>query len=993
MIWESNQRSFNARILALGEQYWQRMQGEIPSLFDRQYWQGQILDWIMDDESFKVDAFHFVDVLPALHTTSAIASHIQDYLLKEDRKLPFFVRSALSMASGGIAAPIATRAIRANITEMARRFICQSDHKKAAAVFNKLAEQNLTFTADILGEATSSDSEADQYLQKYLDLIEMLAKVADSWPDNPLLYHSANGPLPKVNISVKISALDPYLDAADHFGSMARLKERVLPLLREARKRQVFINFDLEQWACHDITYDLFEEVVLHKDLVDWPHIGLVVQSYLKSSENDCDRLLALSKRRGTPFTIRLVKGAYWDYEVVHARQNGFSCPVYTNKGTTDACYEHLSRILIENHQLVSPAFAGHNLRSIVHALVAAQEKGLPKNAIELQMLYGMAEPQRLTLAKDGYRVRVYAPIGELLPGMAYLVRRFLENTSNSGFLRQSYHEGVAISSMLAPPAVGDDLIDEAVYSPADLNSPFANVGFLEFTEEEVRYKFTQAISAVGENLPLEIPVVIDGKLIHTENQKKHVCPNDSSLIVAKISQAGAGEAQEALNSAVKNFPDWRDSPLRHRAELLEKLAHRLEEDRYELAALQCYEAGKPWREADADVAEAVDFCRYYSRQALKELAPVKQGNMAGEDNQLHYEGRGPCMVIAPWNFPLAILCGMTTAALVAGNSVLIKPAGAASAIAYEFYRRLLGVGFPENVVHFLPGPGEEVGDFLVQHPDICQIAFTGSKEVGLSIIEKSAKTLAGQGQVKRVVCEMGGKNAIVIDDDADMDAALKGVMQSAFGYAGQKCSACSRLILVGDIYHAFMPRLVDACKSLPIGKATEPGCRLGPVIDQTAFERLRSLIANPPAGAKLTFSGEAPSPGFLIPPTIFEVTEPTNPLFQQEFFGPILTVIRAGNFQTALDMANSTEFALTGGVYSRSPRNISASRQQFKVGNLYINRGCTGAIVARQPFGGFGMSGIGTKAGGPGYLLHFADPRCITENTMRSGFTPDFQM
>jgi len=993
MTWEANQKNINTRILTLGEQYWQRMQGDVPSLFDRQYWQGQILDWIMDDESFKVDAFRFVDVLPALHSTPAIASHVQDYLLKSDRKLPVLVRSALSMASGGIAAPIATRAIRANVTEMARRFICQSDSKKAVAVFKKLADQNLTFTADILGEATSSDSEAERYVQKYLNLIELLATAAEKWPDNPLLHLSASGPLPKANISVKISALDPYLDAADHNGSVARLKEKLLPLLRHARTHNVFINFDLEQWSCHNITYDLFEAVVLHQDLVDWPHIGLVVQSYLKSSENDCSRLLALSKRRGTPFTVRLVKGAYWDYEVVHARQNGFSCPVYTNKGTTDASYEHLTRLLIENHELISPAIASHNLRSIVHALVAAEYKSLPKNSIELQMLYGMAEPQRLTLAKDGYRVRVYAPIGELLPGMAYLVRRLLENTSNSGFLRQSYHEGVSISSMLAPPAAGQDLINVSASPPTDLTSPFTNVSLLDFTLQEVRYRFTQALSSTGEKLPFEVPVVIDGKTIHTTKQKNHASPNDPSLVVAQTSQASISDVNEALESAVKIFPAWRDTPLTYRAELLEKLAHRLEADRFELAVLQCYEVGKPWREADADVAEAIDFCRYYARQAIKELGPVKQGDMAGEENILHYEGRGPCVIIAPWNFPLAILCGMTTAALVAGNSVLIKPATASTAIAYQFYQRLLEAGFPQNVVHFLPGPGDEIGNFLVEHPDICQIAFTGSKEVGLSIIEKSGKTIAGQAQVKQVVCEMGGKNAVIIDDDADLDAALKDVMHSAFGYAGQKCSACSRIILVGEIYHAFLPRLLDACKSLPMGMATEPGCRLGPVIDQTAHKRLESLLANPPDGSKIHFSGEAPSSGFFIAPTVFEVIEPTNALFQQEFFGPILTIIRARDFQTALDMANSTEFALTGGVYSRSPRNMASARQQFKVGNLYINRGCTGAIVGRQPFGGFGMSGIGTKAGGPGYLLHFANPRCITENTMRSGFTPDFHM
>lgn len=993
MVSARDQQQLNKRIIQLGEQYWQRMQGEMPSLFDRQYWQGHILDWVMDDESFKIDAFRFVDVLPSLQTNSAIASHVQDYLLGRERNLPVVVRTALSMAAGGIASPLAIRAIRANITEMARRFICESDSKKAVHIFEKLADNNLTFTADILGEATTSDVEADRYLQKYLDLIEVLAKAAEKWPTNPILHSCLGGPLPKVNISVKISALDPYLDAADHKNSVMRLKERLLPLLRKARKHNVFINFDLEQWACHDITYDLFEEMALHPDLVDWPHLGLVIQAYLKESENDCDRLLRLSSRRSTPFTVRLVKGAYWDYEVVYARQNGFSCPVYTNKGRTDECYEHLTRRLIENHELINPAFASHNLRSIVHALVIAEEKGLPGNSIELQMLYGMAEPERRILSKDGYRVRVYAPIGELLPGMAYLVRRLLENTSNSGFLRQSYHEGVAIRTMLASPDPGPDLVDKPGLIPGDLDSPFANVGLLDFTRQNVCVQFVEALARVENKLPVAVPLVVGGKSNSTVKIKKHVSPNDPDLVVAQVSQADIDEAEEAVSIAMRAFPSWRDMPLRHRAGLLEKLAALLEKDRFDLAALQAYEVGKPWREADADVMEAIDFCRYYARQALKELGPVKQGNMAGEDNILFFEGRGPCVVIAPWNFPLAILCGMTAAALVAGNTVLLKPAGASCAIAYGFYQHLLDAGFSEDVVQFLPGPGEEVGNFLVEHVGISQIAFTGSRDVGLSIIEKAAKTLPGQAQVKRVVCEMGGKNGIIIDEDADLDAALKGVMQSAFGYAGQKCSACSRLILVGEIHHVFMARLLDACKSLPLAQATEPGCRLGPVIDQTAYERLEALIANPPEGANLLFSGSSRLPGFFIPPAIFEVQEPGNPMLQNEFFGPILTVIRVENFQTALDIANSTEFALTGGVYSRSPRNITAARQQFKVGNLYINRGCTGALVERQPFGGFGMSGIGTKAGGPGYLLNFANPRCITENTMRSGFTPDFQM
>ncbi|MDH3349155.1 MAG: proline dehydrogenase family protein, partial [Desulfobulbaceae bacterium] len=338
----------NNRIIELGERYWLEMKDRTPSLFDRRYWQGQLLEWVMNDESLKVDGFRFVDVLPVLRTNTALASHVQDYLLKEGRDLPKIIRTALGLAAGGVMSPLAGRVIRSNVTAMARRFICQSDEKKALRVFERLGRKNLTFTADILGEATVSAAEAQRYLDKYSALISMLGDGVKGWPEKPILHRSSLGPLPKANVSIKISALDPYMDQVDFQGSLARLKERLLPLLRLARQKNVFINFDLEQWAAHKITYSLFEELALHPDLIDWPHMGIVVQAYLKSSGRDCQRLLALSSKRSTPFTVRLVKGAYWDYEVVHARQNGFTCPVYTDKGHTDDNYEALSLKLLE---------------------------------------------------------------------------------------------------------------------------------------------------------------------------------------------------------------------------------------------------------------------------------------------------------------------------------------------------------------------------------------------------------------------------------------------------------------------------------------------------------------------------------------------------------------------------------------------------------------------------------------------------------------------
>lgn len=985
----------DAETLKLGEDLWNRMQGEIPGLFNKDYWQGRLLEWVMKDPGFKVDLFRFVDVLPVLQTTEQVAEHIRTYLLKEGRELPGLINVALKAASRGIMASFAARVIKKNVTEMAERFIVGQDAKDALSTLQKLYKEGIAFTVDLLGEATTGDTEADAYQARYLSLIDILSDEVSQWSPDPIIDNNHLGLIPRTNISLKISALDSQLDPVDPSGSVHRLKERALPIFLRAKEKNVFINVDLEQWALHEITYNLFEEILSHPDLRTWPHVGIVVQAYLKSARRDLERLRALAHSRGAPITVRLVKGAYWDYEVVHAQQHGYSCPVFTDKATTDANYEQLSSMLLEHIEDLHPAFGSHNLRSLVHGIVLAREMKIPQNAYEIQMLYGMAEPERRVLRAMGHRVRVYAPIGELLPGMAYLVRRLLENTSNSGFLRLSYQEGIDIQTLLARPkprSIEATAHDDSSMKPGRLDTPFENCPYLDFTDDNVRKAFADAVDEMAASLPLKVPVVVAGKERFSGQILERYDPSEPGRLVATVTLATKEDADTAVTAAWQAWPSWRDRSLEERAMFLEKLADRLQADQFQLAALQTFEVAKPWREADADVAEAIDFCRYYARQALIELGPRQQGNIPGEDNLFFYEGRGPAVVIAPWNFPLAILCGMTTATLVAGNTVLMKPAEQSSAIAYALYQRMMAAGFPSDVVQFLPGIGEEVGNYLIEHPQIAQIAFTGSKKVGLSIMEKAAKPQPGQPQVKRVVCEMGGKNAIIVDDDADLDEAVVGVMKSAFGYAGQKCSACSRVIVVGTAYEPFVMRLVEACRSLVIAPAHTPTCRLGPVIDEEAYNRLRAVINNPGEGAFPLYIGEAPAGGFYVAPAIFAVQDPTHRLMQEELFGPILAMMHVENFDAALRVAVSTEFALTGAVYSRNPEHLEEAKRRFRVGNLYLNRPCTGALVHRQPFGGFGMSGIGTKAGGPGYLLHFADPRCVSENTMRRGFTPDVE-
>jgi len=1010
-------QELDTEIQAFGSDLWKRIAGEAPGLFNRDYWQGLILEWAMRDPEFKIDMFRLVDVLPSLETSAQVSEHVRGLLLRDGRELPAALATAVKLASSAITAGVGARAIRSNVKALAERFIIGKDAAGAIPVLRRLRKEGLAFTVDLLGETTLSDAEAQVYQERYFDLIDRLSAETKSWPASEVLDADHTGPIPRANVSLKVSAMAPFLDPVDPAGSVARLRRMVLPLFLRAKEQGAFIGLDIEQRAIHGITFDLFESLAMEPALRNWPHIGVAVQAYLKDSRRDVERLIALARRRGAPITVRLVRGAYWEYEVAQARQCGYACPVFTEKAATDANYEALTALLLANAEFLRPGIGSHNLRSLTHALVLARKLKLPPRALEIQMLNGMAEPEQKAFCALGQRVRLYCPVGELLPGVAYLVRRLLENTSNSGFLRLSHREHVDIQALLKAPQPGrsGDTIPisnsrNRVMSP-ELTTPYECCALTDFTDTAAQRAFAEAVTKVRAALPLSVPVVVNGKSRggttgvppvrkqHGQDARatsgdgaagERVSPNDARTLVARVARASVAEADSAAEAAYRGWPAWRDRSLRERGVLLDRLAGELERDRHELAALEVWEAGKPWREADADVAEAIDFCRYYARQAQAELGARKMLCPTGEDNTLLYEGRGPAVVIAPWNFPLAILTGMATAALAAGNTVILKPSGLSSAVGYGLYQRMVRAGIPEGAVHFVPGAGAEVGMRLVEHPLIAQIAFTGGKGVGLEILERAAKVQPGQRQVKRVVCEMGGKNAIIVDEDADLDEAVTGVIKSAFGYAGQKCSACSRVLAVGTAYEPFVRRLVEACRSLIVAPANEPSCQIPPVIDSAAHQRLMRVLESPPPGAELLFKGEAPRDGWFVPPAVFKIADERHALMQEELFGPIVALMKTDTFSRAIDVAMSTEFFLTGGVFSRLPSHLDEARARFRVGNLYLNRGCTGAVVGRQPFGGSGMSGLGTKAGGPGYLLFFADPRVVCENTMRRGMAPE---
>lgn len=519
----------------------------------------------------------------------------------------------------------------------------------------------------------------------------------------------------------------------------------------------------------------------------------------------------------------------------------------------------------------------------------------------------------------------------------------------------------------------------------------FENEPNTDFSQVENRNDMKQALKDVREEFGRDYALNIDGKAQDSRSHLVSRNPSDKDVIVGTVASASIDQAEQAIEAAGRALPQWQKIPADHRAEYLELIASGLRSRRFELAAWMVYECGKPWKEADAEVSEAIDFCRYYSL-AMRELTAELHCDYPGEENHIFYRPRGIAVVISPWNFPLAILTGMTAAALVTGNTVIMKPAEQSSIVAAKLMEIARDAGLPTGVLNFLPGNGEEIGPTLVGSPNVDLIAFTGSRAVGLEINKKASETDPRQLSVKKVIAEMGGKNAIIIDDDADLDDAVQGVIDSAFGYAGQKCSACSRVIVMKGVYDAFVERLIKSVESLVIGPADDPAVDMGPVIDEEAYARISDFIEVGVEECETLLAYELSENlprGYFIGPHIFNVLEEDSRIATEEIFGPVLAVLKARNLDHALKLANNTDYALTGGMYSRSPKNLQRAKEEFLVGNLYLNRGITGAVVQRHPFGGFRMSGIGTKAGGPDYLQQFMLPVNICENTMRRGFVP----
>ena len=998
----------------------------MPSAVSRAGVQARMFDALGSNEELLKNMLRFIDVMPALQTDEELISHAQEYILDKNSDLGF-----LGVGAKGIkyAPKLAARTIKAISNDMAKSFISANGNSSFFDVYEKLEKKELLFTVDILGEAVVSEAEADIFLQHDLGMLEYLNKsIGKVKPREEKFVDRFGKPL--INLSTKLtskfSGFDPI--APDHIAK--KVLSRFRPILKKAKEIGAFVNVDVEQYAYRDLTFDIIKCVLLEDEFKDFNDAGIVVQANLKDSYEHLEDFLGWCRDNNKRPTIRLVKGAYWDHEVTVAQRNGWDIPVFLKKHKTDVNFERCTKLLVDNNEYARGAFASHNRRSIIHALQLIKDAGLDKRDYEFQGLYGMQENDQIALAKQGEPQRMYCPVGNLQVGMAYNVRRLLENTSSSSWVRMvnnNYDPQVALSNpALVDGNVAEALVvadekgrlarmyqglvdfvlrrkarDVAVSSSriyVSSKSGFTNARTANFSNLDERMAMDRGIEDVdrlvsksdynaflmigGSNRKKDGALYKEGKdFIYSINPA-------TKEIFGKAVLASRGELEEAIDCAFDAKKKWASVDVSRRCEIVDRIGDKIENRKDYFASMIIREMGKNWREANADVDEAIDFCHFYANQMRKLGSEDTSLNqfVLGEENRTKYIPRGVTSVIAPFNF-WAILVGMTTAALVAGNSVIVKPSPNAPIVAHEF-SVLADSLLPNGVLNYVLCDNNDI-EVLVNSPKINTIAFTGSSGVGQDIYKNISRFGAGQNHFKNAVIETGGKNGIIIDSSADLDEAVLGVRHSAFGYSGQKCSAASRVIVVGK-NPDFVTRLIESTRSLNVGDSGLPHVDMGPVSSQGAFDKIKELYEQGiEDGARVIFPAKFDdSTGFYVGPSILEI-DSSNVLASEEVFGPVLGVMNAKDFDEALRIMNDTRFALTAGIYSRTPSNIEKFKDEAMAGNIYVNRPCTGAVVERQPFGGFRMSGGGTKAGGVNYLMNFMYQVSISEEGSRRGHVP----
>ena len=868
--------------------------------------------------------------------------------------------------------PVIRTAIKKAMQLIGSQFIIGEDIQHAIKQAQSYEKNGYLLSYDMLGEGARTEKQAKSYFEHYMNAIEALAKSADRTKN---IYKNPS-------ISVKLSALHPRYQLI----KKQRVQEELLPRLRDiislAMEHNIPITIDAEEAGRLDISLFLFNKIIEDTHFNKYDGIGLAVQAYHINAWNTLEHLKEIAASHQRKIPIRLVKGAYWDTEIKLAQQFGLSkYPVFTEKHHTDISYLACAQQLLQNPDAFYPQFATHN----AHTVAAIIEMGTGAN-YEFQRLYGMGDGLYDHLAKtdESNKCRIYAPVGQHKELLPYLIRRLLENGASTSFIHQLGDASLTDTQIAADPMEKPIEQENTIPLPIGIYPNRENSAGIDMGNESELSALTQAIHTFDQQHWKAAPLIA-GKDNNGETSK-HMRPSNINISVGTVTHATEEHIAQAFSIAKTAFASWSHVFPAERADILDKIADLLDKNRYEAMALCVYEAGKTLPDALAELREAIDFCRYYAAILREQFMDESVlCGPTGEHNASTLHGRGVFVCISPWNFPLAIFTGQIIAALAAGNCVIAKPSEQTSLIAYFMVKLMHQAGIPTDVLHLLPGKGSQIGTPIVAYPDVAGVAFTGSTATARLINQTLATK---EGAIVPLIAETGGQNAMIVDSTALLEAAVDDIILSAFGSAGQRCSALRVLYVQEDIAEPLIAMLKGAMQELYIGYPEHYSTDIGPVIDLISQQKLQQHIEHMQKTSQ--FIASAPINGNLqghyVSPHAFEIDH-INQL-KGEVFGPILHVIRfpQNNLRQIIDDINNTGFGLTLGLHSRVQETIDLVRKHAKVGNLYINRNMTGATVGVQPFGGEGLSGTGPKAGGPHYLLRFSNERTFTNNLTAIG-------
>ncbi|UAW99756.1 bifunctional proline dehydrogenase/L-glutamate gamma-semialdehyde dehydrogenase PutA [Halopseudomonas nanhaiensis] len=871
--------------------------------------------------------------------------------------------------------PVIRTAMMQAMRIMGRQFVLGRTIKEALKNGKPQRDAGYTYSFDMLGEAALTRADAERYRQDYSDAIRAIAE--DRY----------KGKSPRPTISIKLSALHPHYEPAREQQVLRELGTTVLELVRQARAGDVGITIDAEEADRLELSLKLFREVYRHPEVRGWGNFGLVVQAYSKRALPVLAWLTQLAKGQGDQIPVRLVKGAYWDTEIKLCQQAGLEgYPVFTRKEATDVSYLACARYLLSpvTAGLIYPQFATHNAHTVTCILDMGRDQ-----QFEFQRLHGMGDALYDTVIEEvGCPVRIYAPVGAHKDLLPYLVRRLLENGANSSFVHKLVDHRVPVGSLIEHPvdrlrqyaSLANDRIPlpPAIYGPERRNSRGLNLN-VESQWLPLKQELDSFLQRTWTGAP-----IVNGKRLQGE-ARPVMCPYQLDVQVGEVIWATGAQTRDAIAGLATAFAHWNATPVDTRASILERSADLLEQNMPELMALCSREAGKSLQDGIDEVREAVDFCRFYAQQARQRFAVITLPGPTGESNELYLQGRGVFACISPWNFPLAIFLGQVSAALVAGNTVVAKPAEQASLIAVRCVELMLQAGLPGEVIALLPGDGAQVGSVISSDPRIAGVAFTGSTQTA-HIINRALA--ARDSAIAPMIAETGGQNAMLVDSTALPEQVIKDVLHSSFTSAGQRCSALRVLFIQEDIAERVIELLKGAMAELHIGDPSRRDTDVGPVIDAEARKGLSQHIQRMKDAGYLIAEATMPAGlnGHFLAPVAFRLKSISE--LDREHFGPVLHVItwRHDQLDQIIDEINATGFGLTLGIHSRNEDTARYIDQRVRIGNVYVNRNQIGAVVGVQPFGGQGLSGTGPKAGGPHYLLRFATERTRTINTTAVG-------